>query len=948
MNPDPREPDLAPIGAAARDAIAKAFPIRFLSPQAAPLPGEGREIWKALLAILVGLLFLEAWLSKRISMRRPAGGRTESRVAAGRWESSGLATARRGGAALRAIAAVSVVSVLLVVFAPFWPSGEAQGASLRFAGGPLVGILAAAIVGVFLLGRLSGPERKMAPGRGAALLALLRALALLLVFGAFAEPLYEERRTETERARIVFVLDRSASMGFQDREAPADERLGWAQALGFFPPSAKEPEAAAVKALRALSAAKRAMEEALSPIEPSAPAPPGPDPARALEGARAEAERALSAWREARAAAVVRAEGTASAADRAGAMRRIDAARSIVDAALPALRERHELQVLPPGDPGTLSPSTDLSGFLAEATRSAGGAPLGAVVLLSDFRNNRGADPAEAAARLGASGVPVYCVGLGTLHPPKDVAIAAVSAPRSVFEKEKADVEVRISAEGVRDLPVRISVQEGGRVVHAEDVVLAGGGRTEKFSFSFDPGPKGVHAFKVSVPVQPGEADADNNGRDATIKVDDGKIRVLVIETRPRWEYRYLERLFYRDERVSANRVLFFRYPDPATIHGPLEGMLPEGTSGWQAYDAVFLGDADPRYFTPKDQEALKSFVAEKGGGLVVTAGESFMPAAWRGTPLEGMLPVVLPPTDPDPATVRERFRAGFTVRPAERAADSPLLRIARHPAHDAETWLLLPPLFWAAPPERAKPGAEVLAEGVTATGAPFPLLVSQRYGLGRVLYVGTDETWRWRLRIGDRYHHRFWGQVLRWAVGSDAGSDLSSLRSDRDRYGPGETVVLEARLKNPDRTPFEGGSPVAILSRGADKPRRVALLEVPNRGGLYRGRAEGLASGEYKARLDVAFGSDAATAFAVDDASSEERLSLSLDASAMRRIAEASGGAALDLSDAKVLSDLLDVPPRRRTITTGVDLWDTPSFFLLVALLLTLEWSLRKRWGLP
>src|SRR5262249_9273082 len=68
------------------------------------------------------------------------------------------------------------------------------------------------------------------------------------------------------------------------------------------------------------------------------------------------------------------------------------------------------------------------------------------------------------------------------------------------------------------------------------------------------------------------------------------------------------------------------------------------------------------------------------------------------------------------------------------------------------------------------------------ATAAP----ARQSYGFGRVLYVGLDSTWRWRFKAGDTYHHRFWGQVVRWAA-----SDKPLLTGNEFvRFGPRKPVV--------------------------------------------------------------------------------------------------------------------------------------------------------------
>ena len=34
------------------------------------------------------------------------------------------------------------------------------------------------------------------------------------------------------------------------------------------------------------------------------------------------------------------------------------------------------------------------------------------------------------------------------------------------------------------------------------------------------------------------------------------------------------------------------------------------------------------------------------------------------------------------------------------------------------------------------------------------------QYGLGQVLYMGTDNTWRWRRNTGDQLYPLLWGQI--------------------------------------------------------------------------------------------------------------------------------------------------------------------------------------------
>ena len=65
----------------------------------------------------------------------------------------------------------------------------------------------------------------------------------------------------------------------------------------------------------------------------------------------------------------------------------------------------------------------------------------------------------------------------------------------------------------------------------------------------------------------------------------------------------------------------------------------------------------------------------------------------------------------------------------------------------------------------RAKAGTEVLCVHSDASNdnGRLPLIVTQTFGAGKVLFMGTDGAWRWRKGVEDKYHYRFWGQVVRW-----------------------------------------------------------------------------------------------------------------------------------------------------------------------------------------
>jgi Ca-activated chloride channel family protein len=78
-----------------------------------------------------------------------------------------------------------------------------------------------------------------------------------------------------------------------------------------------------------------------------------------------------------------------------------------------------------------------------------------------------------------------------------------------------------------------------------------------------------------------------------------------------------------------------------------VQTIAPEGLSPdlvrMQAYDAIILQNAPADAFAPGALDSLQRYVTELGGGLVMIGGpNSFGAGAWRGSPIEPILPVKL------------------------------------------------------------------------------------------------------------------------------------------------------------------------------------------------------------------------------------------------------------------------------------------------------------------
>src|SRR5262249_8450778 len=127
-----------------------------------------------------------------------------------------------------------------------------------------------------------------------------------------------------------------------------------------------------------------------------------------------------------------------------------------------------------------------------------------------------------------------------------------------------------------------------------------------------------------------------------------------------------------------------------------------------------------------------------------------------------------------------------------------PMLQFAAEPERSRAVWAGLPRLPWALA-GRAKPAATTLAWAPSAGARDdeAAVIAAMPHGLGKGLRVRTDATRRARHGVGDAYHHRFWGQAVRWAASGKlaAGNRLVRFGPARPRIAEGDRVALLARF---------------------------------------------------------------------------------------------------------------------------------------------------------
>ncbi|MFM7107404.1 MAG: hypothetical protein ACKOZU_02180, partial [Planctomycetaceae bacterium] len=424
------------------------------------------------------------------------------------------------------------------------------------------------------------------------------------------------------------------------------------------------------------------------------------------------------------------------------------------------LAARFAVDVTPvsPAPPGS---GTDLAGPLAAAAERFAG--LRAVVLLSDGDWTEGGPPLEAAQKLRLVQVPVFAVAAGSPTRLPDLDLTSLDCPTVGVAGKPVRVPFTIqsSLPTERLVNVRLAISSGETL--AKDVRLPAMGTVTDWFF-WTPRETGDYTVTVKVPPQEGELLPDNNERTAPIAVRMEKLRVLVVEGIPRWEYRYLRNALSRDPGIEVSCLLF--HPGLSKRGGGNRDYIqqfPTGLDELSKYDVVFIGDVGvgPEQLTEEDCRLLKGLVEYQASGLVFMPGWRGEQASFAGTPLEDLCPVVIDAARAEGSSTAVPRRLVLT----EGGQKSLLTKLADSGAENIAVWESLPGVQWYGPVVRAKAGSEVLAvhEDAGNEYGRIPLLVTRTYGAGKVLYMATDGAWRWRKGVEDKYHYRFWGQVVRW-----------------------------------------------------------------------------------------------------------------------------------------------------------------------------------------
>lgn len=606
--------------------------------------------------------------------------------------------------------------------------------------------------------------------------------------------------------------------------------------------------------------------------------------------------------------------------------------------------------------PALLQKIRDLSATGAESRLGAAvrdiltelaGAPPAAILYFTDGVNTDGEPLSEVATHAAQKGVPLYTIGLGDSRPARDVELHDLLVDDVVFVNDVVNFDLKVTARGVQtgSATLRLRLKEQDATLASQDVELARAASPLSVRLQYRPTRSGDLTFVVELAPIEREFKTENNRVERQISVREEKLRVLYVESYPRFEFRFVKHLLERDPTVQLQTLLLEADAQHTEQDKTALSHFPTSKDDLRRYDTILFGDVNPLYLNEAQMRNLADFVLEKGGGLVLIAGSRYMPAAFRDTPLDPVIPIAISAGVPG-APTREPFQLNFTIE----GRSNPIFQFGTTELESEQAWRSLPGQYWFFEAPERKPAAVPLAVHPTRSGSqgPLPLVLMQYSGAGKVIMLLFDSTWRWRDRVTDSYFAQFWIQTIRYLSRSRliGQSRQAELNTDRREYLRGQAVDLRLRVFDESLVPSADEPVTVSVQREDGHEERITLRQTRSGDPTFEGRISSPGEGQYRVSLvsPPVQGASPNASFRVTAPPSEFRR-VEMDMVALKQLAAKTNGKFYTIREAGDLAR--DIPPGRKIpldTDPPISLWNTWPMLTLFLVILVVEWLLRKR----
>lgn len=582
------------------------------------------------------------------------------------------------------------------------------------------------------------------------------------------------------------------------------------------------------------------------------------------------------------------------------------------------------------------------------------GAPPAAIVLLTDgvasvSDSDQLSTMAESARR---KGVQLHIVGFGSEAAAKDLVLYDTLVDEVAFVGDPILFKAKLKSFGFAGTKLSLQLRLEGEktILTQQEITAPPDGQALPVELSYTANTGGEFDYVLEIAEASDETNFSNNSETRHVSVREEKIRVLLVDGGPRYEFRFLKQLLERDKSIELSTLLQEADVEYTQEDRTAIGNFPFKKEELARFDVVILGDISPQLIGTAALENLKDYIRETGGSVIMIAGPQYNPVGFAGSPLEGLLPFDLSSVRMPSDGAIESIHPTLTL---EGQKGNSLFRLGSSEAESLQIWNGLPNITWMVELMKLKPGARVFAEhpSKTIANGKMPIILIQQAGAGKVLYHATDESWRWRFRTGDLYYGRYWIQAIRYLsrsrmIGKDRTAELTV---DQTVYQRGQSATFRVKFVDEKFIPPDTEGVMVTVERKGEGRQSVKLSRLRELATAYEGQLSRLAEGTYHGWVSQPAFNEAPPSvdFRVE-VSHRELLRRTMDRTDLQQAATISHGQFYTLETVDRLpAEIPRGTPVPLETEEPIPLWNRWELFALVTLMLSGEWLLRKHFKL-
>ncbi|MFD0749837.1 hypothetical protein ACFQZS_06765 [Mucilaginibacter calamicampi] len=555
---------------------------------------------------------------------------------------------------------------------------------------------------------------------------------------------------------------------------------------------------------------------------------------------------------------------------------------------------------------------TDMSAALRQLNDQYSNQNIGALVIATDGMYNQGADPQYDARNIKSA---IYTIALGDTVARRDVLIGNVNYNKTAYLGNNFEIEVLTEAWQSRGEAMRLTVSEGGKVVHSENIEVSNDAFKKISTFQLNAEKKGIHKYNINLSPVKNELSTQNNSETIYVEVLDVKQKILLLYDGPHPDVTVIK------QAIESNKNFELKAGLTADM----------GAIKWSDYSLLILYQPSFSTFTLLRPELAKTRIP-----IWYMLGAQ---ADIRGFNTQQKLAGV----SSNRFDMQEVFAITATDFSSFTLSDSTLQKINKFPP------LMAPYANYSV----TVPNGVLLKQRIGNVPTSYPLLMfGDDAGRRSGVFMG-EGLWRWQLSEYQSYanHHaleELFSQSVQYLT---ANTDKQRFRAypSKNIFDEGDNVLLNAELYD-DALQLTNTPDVKMAIKSADGKNYNFLFT--RMGQTYQLDAGNLPVGEYTYSATTIFGKQAFNGtgqFTVKPLNLEIRQSVA-NRQLLNSMSAQSGGKMLF---PKQLDELAELIKKNENIKTLVfedkhysDMIDVKWIFAFIFLLLSVEWFLRKREG--